>query len=82
MNDYEKVFYYVKDNIIYTSDTEDGTYKQRFKIMEVENTSFKLFDYKYNKEYSMYKGYYLYKIECDFMKTEEFNNNKQRYYKL
>ena len=51
MNDYEKVFYYVKDNIIYTSDTEDGTYKQRFKIMEVENTTFKLFDYKYKKEY-------------------------------
>lgn len=51
MNDYEKVFYYVKDNIVYTSDTEDGTYKQRFKIMEVESTSFKLFDYKYKKEY-------------------------------
>ena len=30
---------------------EDGTYKKRFKILSVENTSFKLFDYKYNTDY-------------------------------
>lgn len=51
MTDYEKIYYYVKDNIIYTSDKEDGTYKERFKIIKVENTSLKVFDYKYKKEY-------------------------------
>ena len=51
MNDYEQIYYYVKDNIIYTSDTEDGTYKERFKIIKVENTSLKVFDYKYKKDY-------------------------------
>lgn len=51
MNDYEQIYYYVKDNIIYTSDTEDGTYKERFKILKVENTTIKVFDYKYKKEY-------------------------------
>lgn len=51
MNNYEQVYYYVKENIIYTSDKEDGKYKKRFKILEIENTSLVLFDYKYNKEY-------------------------------
>jgi hypothetical protein len=51
MLDYEQVFYYVKDDIIYTSDKEDGTYKERFKIKKIENTSIKLFDYKYKKDY-------------------------------
>lgn len=49
---YEVVFYYVKDDIIYTSDKVDGTYKERFKILSVERTSFRLFDYKYKKEYT------------------------------
>ena len=48
---YEKVYYYVKDDIIYTSDIENGTYKKRFKIVKIENTSVHLFDYKYNKDY-------------------------------
>lgn len=50
--DYDQVFYYVKDDIIYTSDKEDGTYIKRFKIMKIERTSFKLFDYKYKKEFT------------------------------
>lgn len=49
---YEMSYYYLKDDIIYTSSKEDGTYKKRFKILSVENTSFKLFDYKYNKEFT------------------------------
>ncbi len=52
MSEYTPVFYYVKDGIIYTSDKEDGKYTERFKILEVENTSLKLFDYKYKKEFT------------------------------
>ena len=52
MAHYEQTYYYIKDDIIYTSDKEDGTYTKRFKIISVEHTSFKLFDYKYNKDYT------------------------------
>lgn len=52
MGAYDMSYYYVKDDIIYTSDKENGTYVKRFKIMSVENSSFKLFDYKYNKEFT------------------------------
>ena len=48
---YEKVYYYVKDDIIYTSDKEDGTYKERFKIKEISKVKLHLFDYKYKKDY-------------------------------
>ena len=51
MSKYDLVYYYVKDDIIYTSDIEDGTYTKRFKIVKIENTSVHLFDYKYNKDY-------------------------------
>ena len=48
---YEKVYYYVKDDIIYTSDKENGTYTKRFKIKKVEKVKLYLFDYKYKKDY-------------------------------
>lgn len=48
---YEKVYYYIKDDIIYTSDKEDGTYKERFKIKEITKVKLHLFDYKYKKDY-------------------------------
>ena len=48
---YDKVYYYVKDDIIYTSDKENGTYKERYKIISIEKTQLKVFDYKYKKDY-------------------------------
>lgn len=51
MSDYDLIYYYMKDDIIYTSDKEDGTYKKRFKITELENENMTVYDYKYDKEY-------------------------------
>jgi hypothetical protein len=51
ITDYTQVYYYLKDDIIYTSDKTDGTYEKRFKIKKVERHQITLFDYKYKKEY-------------------------------
>lgn len=48
---YEPVYYYVKNDIIYTSDKENGTYKERFKIKEITKLKVHLFDYKYKKDF-------------------------------
>lgn len=52
MMDYTQTFYYVKDDIIYTSTSEDKEYTKRFKILSIRKTSLVLFDYKYKKEYT------------------------------
>lgn len=66
----------LKSNDLIDGDVINPTTKEKFDddlVISISNVGS---NYKYNKEYSMYKGYYLYKIEYDFMKTEEFNNNK------
>lgn len=52
MMDYTQTFYYVKDDIIYTSTSKDKEYTKRFKILSIRKTSLVLFDYKYKKEYT------------------------------
>ena len=51
LNGYDQFFYYVKDDIIYTSTTQDGKYEKRYLIKEIEETRLSLIDYKYKKDY-------------------------------
>lgn len=50
--DYTQTFYYIEDDIIYTSTAKDKEYTKRFKILSIKNTSLQLFDYKYKKEFT------------------------------
>ena len=66
----------LKSNDLLDGDVIDPKTKEKFNddlVISITNVGS---NYKYDKEYSMYKGYYLYKIEYDTMKTEEYNNNK------
>ena len=66
----------LKSNNLFDGDVIDPIIKEKFAddlVISISNVGS---NYKYDKEYSMYEGYYLYKIEYDFMKTEEFNDSK------
>lgn len=52
MEEYKKLYYYVKDDIIYTSTKEDGTYKETYKIEELKKDYLSLTDLKNNKKYT------------------------------
>lgn len=51
MNEYKKVYYYIKDDIIYTSNSENSEYKKRYKINYLDNQFLRFTDLKDNKEY-------------------------------
>ena len=66
----------LKSNDLLDGDVINPKTKEKFDddlVISISNVGS---NYKYDKKYSMYKGYYLYKIEHDLMKTEDFNNNK------
>lgn len=51
VNDYDKVYYYIKNDIIYTSTREKGTYKETYKITYIDDDHLNLTDLKDKKEY-------------------------------
>lgn len=58
------------------SDIKDSTTKEEFSndlVISIKNVGG---NYKYNNKNSILEGNYLYTVESDFMKTEEFKNNK------
>ena len=50
--DYEKLYYYVKDDIIYTAKEEEGTYTNTYTILKLEEDQMVLKDTKY--QYNFY----------------------------
>lgn len=50
--DYEQLFYYVKDDIIYTSKSEDGKYRATYKITYFDSNHLDIRNISSNKEYS------------------------------
>lgn len=50
-DDYKSIYYYIKDDIIYTSDTESGKYKETYKITYIDSENLDLLNLKTKKEY-------------------------------
>lgn len=53
--DYERVYYYVKDDIIYTS-LDDEDYKETYKINILTDKNFNIIDLNTNEEYEYIRG--------------------------
>ncbi len=49
-SDYESFYYYIKDDIIYTSSSETGNYKETYKIINITENVLTLYEYKTKKE--------------------------------
>lgn len=66
----------LKRNDLLDGDVINPKTKEKFNddlVISITNVGS---NYKYDKEYSMHKGYYLYKIEYDLMKKDDYSNNK------
>lgn len=49
--DYNLLYYYIKDDIIYTSSEENGQYKETYKINYLSDDYMTIYEYKLKKEY-------------------------------
>lgn len=50
-DDYDTLYYYIKDDIIYTSDKESGKYKETYKITYLDSENLDMINLKTKKEY-------------------------------
>lgn len=54
--DYKNVYYYLKDDIIYTAEQEDGKYTKKFKINYISANFLRVTDLSNNKDYEYIRG--------------------------
>lgn len=50
LSEYEVLNYYIKDDIIYTSNEENSNYRETYKITYIDDKNLDLYDYKTKKE--------------------------------
>lgn len=51
LNNYDLLYYYIKDDIIYTSEDEEEKYKKAYEIKYIDDENLYLYEFKNKKEY-------------------------------
>lgn len=54
--DYDTVYFKLKDDIIYTSKSDNGTYKKKYEVKNIDKLHFNVKDLENNKEYNFIRG--------------------------